>query len=185
VVWCEEFSHQTSIVQWEHLTLHYSQPCELAGLNFPTQNSGHPIGRLSAVSGGCPYLLQSSLFISGAQTFLFESGKALASRADFPFLIVFPLCSEGTPYKLCRNTNAGFHVRRDSNSNISNKKLLLEFIVLQCTLYKFIYFLIQLEQCLTPKSPCKGGNPHHYEGKNPWPRQQPQHSKHNKSVGAY
>jgi hypothetical protein len=92
----------------------------------------------------------------------------------------------GTLYKFCRNTNAGFHVRRDSNPNISNKKLLLELTVLQCTLYKSIYFLIQLEQCLTPKSPCKGGNPHHHEGKNlRSTRQQPQHSKHNKSVGDY
>ena len=82
-------------------------------------------------------------------------------------LVGFIEISMGIPYKLYRNTNARIHLRRDSKPNISNKKFIVELIVLQCVLYKSIHFLIQLEQCLMPKSPCKEGNQHHQ-----WSRRQ-------------
>jgi hypothetical protein len=92
----------------------------------------------------------------------------------------------GTPYKLYRNTNARIHVRRDSNPHIPNKKYLLECIVLRCAFYKSIHFIIQLEQCLTPKSPCIPIALHHLKAKNPRStRQQPQYSKLKKFTGAH
>ena len=54
----------------------------------------------------------------------------------------------GIPYKLYRNTNARIHLRRDSKPNISNKKFIVELIVLQCALYKSIDFVLQFEHCL-------------------------------------